>query len=439
VSDETSHHQCRACGSSALTAIAFPSHTNDDRLRFLRRSKAPAETETPTELFLCDPSQDVRACGLLQTTPSDESIAQSALPALPSMERVARSAATQALEMLSGRDCRALDISNVAKPRESVYPSWVETHRAKTTAFTESFLDTGLFDIVTILSGFDQTRNPAATLDRIKTILADDGIVVMDLAYAPIILTSNSLIPLRQDTHALFSLFTLEQLVKCYGMRIVRGSILNRDSGTLRVFLTHDYCNEYDFDPWSERLAKMWDEETALGLRDQAPYQSYLIRVQTIKQDLKDLLSEMVDQDDSIAVVVGTCASAEQLVSLTGGATGMISAALPWSEKRPLPGRFPVPIVQRDRLPDLQSVVLVVPAHLKRDALDLFQGEILRGARIICATPAPHVIHAGNYSAEYGKCLFADRDGGDVETLHSILSASGRPRLVTADGMRTTG
>ncbi len=439
MSDETFEHRCRACGSRALTTIAFPSHTNNDRLRFRRRSKAPAVTGTPTELFLCDPGKDVRACGLLQTIPSQDSIPEAPFPALPSMERAARSAATQALEMLSGRDCRALDISNIAKPRESVYPSWVETYRAKTTAFTESFLDTGLFDIVTVLSGFDQSRNPAAVLDRIKIILSDDGIIVMDIAYAPIVLTSNSLSPLRTDTHALFSLFTLEQMAMRHGMRIVRGSILNRDSGTIRLFLTHDYCNDYDFDPWSERLAKMWDEETALGLRDQAPYQSYLIRVQNIEHDLKDLISEMVDQDESVAIVVGTCASAEQLVTLNGGPAGVISAALPWSEKRPLPGRFPVPSVQRDRLPDLQSVVLVVPAHLKRDALDLFQGEILRGARIVCATPAPHVIHAGNYSAEYGKCLFADREGGDVETLQSILSASGRPRLVTADGMRTTG
>ena len=78
---------------------------------------------------------------------------------------------------------------------------------------------------------------------------------------------------------------------------------------------------------------------------------------------------------------------------------------------------------------------LIAPAAFKREILERWRDPVLRGAKAVFATPYPHVIHTGNYSAEFGKALSGGDGAGGVESLRSILSAAGGLRLV-ADSTR---
>lgn len=80
---------------------------------------------------------------------------------------------------------------------------------------------------------------------------------------------------------------------------------------------------------------------------------------------------------------------------------------------------------------------IIAPPSLKREILERWREPILRGAKVIFATPHPHVVHAGNYAAEFGKSLSGGDGAGGAENLRAILSAAGGLRLV-ADSTRKT-
>ncbi|MEQ8748309.1 MAG: hypothetical protein RIC52_00910, partial [Amphiplicatus sp.] len=120
---------CRACGSKALTPAfslekAAPALSARIGGALVRRSRADID------FVLCDPAKDARACGLLQL--AHKRVAPVAPPApsnrYASVRAHLRAVATEALELISGRDCAALDIGCSDGALLSFYPRWVERY-----------------------------------------------------------------------------------------------------------------------------------------------------------------------------------------------------------------------------------------------------------------------------------------------------------------------
>ena len=85
----------------------------------------------------------------------------------------------------------------------------------------------------------------------------------------------------------------------------------------------------------------------------------------------------------------------------------------------------------------IQPDYFLVPASLKREALERWREAILLGAQIIVATPAPHLVSKHNYASELAKTLAVGDAAGEVETLRAILAAAGKPRLVAVSTEKT--
>ncbi|MFN0023420.1 MAG: class I SAM-dependent methyltransferase [Parvularculaceae bacterium] len=448
---------CRACGSAALTpAFTLEGASNSaGKKGLLGRAKAE-----PLEFVLCDPAKDVHACGLLQNAFCvDGAIRQTAPSGIYRTTRSSlRALATEGLELISGRDCCALDIGCSDGTLLSFYPRWVDrygvdpsddidqigawTWSAKT-AFPGPETDRAFagkkFDLITAASTLEEVEEPRAFLARIKSLLTDDGVFCLETLYAPMALTHTAADIFASGVSAVYSLTVLERLIRDCDLKVFRGGLTEKDGGSIRLFITHAHSAEYDFDPWYERLAQLWDEENALSLRSIQPYQAFAARTVDVREAYAGMIDGLSTRGDSIHLY-GADAGAAMIFAWAGGRSNAIEAAVvatAFEDGARLCAGGPA-IVSETESRAINPECLIAPAALKREILERWRDYVLQGGKILFVTPQPHVVHGGNYAAEFGKSLAGAEGGGGADSLRAILKAAGGLRVVGGkDGRRT--
>lgn len=412
--------------------------------------RAGRKSSADFDYVLCDPTRHARACGLLQAGVHGASPEPIASGAHSSNREHLRAVAIEALEMISGRDCAALDIGCNDGALLSYYPRWVDRYGVDPSSFAdevgawawtarEAFPSPALdaafgekrFDIITAASVFEHIDNPAEFLSAVKARLSEDGVFAMETLYAPMALTSNAVDAFMAGVSAVYSLSVLEWLVRSAGMKVFKGSMTSKEGGSIRLFITHAENDEFDFDPWNERLARLWDEENALALRAVQPFQTFERRSVDIQARFADLLQDFANKGRAI-YLLGADPHAEALLRLAGPSVSVVSAAIDTVRSRENERLFPGGplIVSESEARAAEPDVIVAPARYKREALERWREAIMLGVEIVFATPRPHVVNIGNYAGEYGKTIAGGEDGAGVETLRAILAGAGGPRLV---------
>jgi len=443
---------CRVCGSKALSPIFIQSENT-----FSLFEKRTAPPGNPEKFVLCDPTLDAKACGLVQREALN---IETQFPEIPSNTfRInrdhLRAAATEALELISGRDCSALDIGCNDGTLLSYFPRWVDRFGVDSDPSIETIgewawtaqcefpstdidkaFGTKTFDIITCISTFETINDPSLLLDAVKERLVNDGVFVLETLYAPMLMANNNIEALTSNITALYSLGVIEQLVREKGLKIFRGALTNKEGGSIRLFITHDDVTEYDFDPWSERLARLWDEETVLALRDRAPYQAFTNRSQDVYLGFQAMLERIEKRAESI-YILGTDQQAEILLNWAGPFKKLITHAVEISPSQRQANNqsgfqnHNLRVITESECRAMEPDYLLVPAKLKREMLEYWRESIQAGGKIIFMSPEPHIVDSSNYTSEYGKTLSAGDSPAGVETLRGILHAVGGPRLIS--------
>ena len=288
------------------------------------------------------------------------------------------------------------------------------------------------FDIITAISIFEFSDEPSAILDKIKSLLSDDGVIVLETLYAPMVLTGNSVESLQAGVAATYSLSTLEWLVREAGLKIFKGLVTNKEGGSIRLFITHKENEEFDFDPWYERLATLWDEENVLAMRSIQPYQTFEYRVDAIQNSFVELLQQIKDRGETVHIL-GADVQAEALLRWAGSASSVVTASIdtPAARDDDTLGDRKIPIISEADARASQPDFIIAPSRFKREVMERWREAVLLGAQLIFVTPMPHVVDASNYASEFGKVLDAAGVSPGVATLRSILSVAGGPRLIS--------
>ena len=226
--------ECRACGSKALTTV-FSLHSSEKR--WFKKSG-----NEKSDFVLCDPSRDARACGLLQSARQVQPVSIMPSSRMRTNRENLEAIATESLELLSGRDCLALDIGCNDGTLLSFYPRWVERHGidqsddidtignwASTTKAmfpspdSDRAFEGQKFDIITAVSVLENIDNPRAFIENVKAHLADDGVFALETLYAPIVLTRNAIDLLHPGISAVYSLSVLEWIIRDAGLKVFKG------------------------------------------------------------------------------------------------------------------------------------------------------------------------------------------------------------------------
>jgi SAM-dependent methyltransferase len=410
-----------------------------------------AKTE-PAEFVLCDPSKDVHACGLLQSAHAGAGPVKRAAPSgvFRSTRSSLRAMATEGLELISGRDCAALDIGCSDGTLLSFYPRWVERFGvdpsddidgigAWTWSAKEIFpgpeIDRAFaskkFDLITAASTFEEVDEPRAFLARVKSLLTDDGVFCLETLYAPMALTHTAADVFASGVSAVYSLTTLERLLRDCELKVFRGALTEKDGGSIRLFVTHADSAEYDFDPWYERLAQLWDEENALSLRSIQPYQAFAARAEDLRAAFAEKMSEFSKRNQSVHLF-GSDAGAAMFYEWAGAQADIIEAAVvaeSFEDGARLCAGGPS-LISESESRAVNPDWLIAPAALKREVLERWRDYILQGGKALFVTPEVHAVSAGNYAAEFGKSLAGAEGGAGAESLRSILKAAGGLRVV---------
>lgn len=412
----------------------------------------------PAEFLLCDPTKDVHACGLLQNAFFSEGPVKRTAPS--SVYRTTRSSlralATEGLELISGRDCSALDIGCSDGTLLSFYPRWVErfgvdpsddidgigawTWSAKT-SFPGPEIDRAFagkkFDLITAASCLEEIDEPRAFLARVKSLLTGDGVFCLETLYAPMALTHTAVDTFASGVCAVYSLTAIERLLRDCDLKVFRGALTEKDGGSIRLFITHAASPDYDFDPWYERLAQLWDEENALGLRSVTPYQAFAARASALRDEFALKIAEFSKRNQSVHLY-GSDAGAAMIYAWGGPKTDIIEAAVSataFDDGARLCAGGPS-IVSEQESRAVNPDMLIAPAALKREILERWRDYILQGGKVMFVTPDIHVVNAVNYAAEFGKSLAGAEGGAGAESLRSILKAAGGLRVVGGKDMR---
>ena len=441
--------KCRACGSSALTPV-FSIPTAASLMRFR------AFDGKAGGYVLCDPSRDARACGLMQ---SGTLLASE--PSTPSSRRSStrdhlRAAATEALEIISGRDCAALDIGCSDGALLSYYPRWVERYGVDPAghvgdvgdwawtaqeAFPSRSLDAAFgdkrFDIITAISVLEFVNDPRKLLAAVKARLVPDGVFVLETLYSPLVLTRNAVESLQSGVSAVYSMSVLEWLIRDAGMKVFKGALTSKEGGSIRLFITHADNDEFDFDPWYERLATLWDEENALAMRAAQPYQSFEQRLREVRAEFVDLLNAAAGRGESVHIL-GADKQAEALLQWARPASKAVSAAVDTqaSRERMCLGDKGPRIISEADCRAAEPDIVIAPARFKREMLERWRETIMLGARMVFVSPRPHAVDAANYASEFGRALAGAEGPASVESLRAILAAVGGPRLVAENAQQ---
>lgn len=447
---------CRACGSASLSpAFSLEGSTIETaRKGFLGKARTEA-----VDYVYCDPSKDIHACGLLQNAyASDLSRRRSAPSAAYRTTRSSlRSLATEGLELISGRDCAALDIGCSDGTLLSFYPRWVDRFGVDPSddvdqigdwawsakaPFPSADLDRAFagkkFDLITAASVLEEVNEPRAFFARAKSLLTEDGVIALETLYSPLVLTRTAASVFASGVASIYSISVLERILRDCELKIFRGSLTEKDGGSIRLFITHAESSDYDFDPWYERLAQLWDEENALSLRTRAPYQAFEHRAEDACREFQDLMAGLASRDEN-AHLFGADLGASMLYAWAGKHAKAIEAAIGAGDIEDgarLAAGGPAVISENESLA-IEPDYIIAPASLKREVLERLRDPILRGAKVIFATPHPHVVHNGNYASEFGKSLAGADGSGGADSLRSILSAAGGLRLVADSGRKS--
>ena len=144
-----------------------------------------------------------------------------------------------ALEMLTTRDGRALDIQCGDGSLLAAYPRWIRPvgidPRLGVTgakdwgygiagAFLSDDVQDALvgvagdgFDIITAINQLEECDAPLSFLHHAKSFLAPDGLIVLETSYAALVLTRTLSSAFYRDARAVYSLASIEDLVRRAG------------------------------------------------------------------------------------------------------------------------------------------------------------------------------------------------------------------------------
>jgi SAM-dependent methyltransferase len=316
----------RVCGSSALTNVI---NLGEQHLQgsFIKPGKEePPIRKIATSLVRGDPTRDQKACGLLQmehTVPPE--VLYSAYwyrsGTNHTMPNHLREIAEEGASLIGKDKAYVLDIGcndgTLLKcyPKEflkfGVAPSDVAQEiTGDITAIQDIFPSEELinvlqgekFDIITSIAMFYDLEEPVIFCQKIKRVLANDGVWIFEMSYMPSMLKMNSYDTICHEHWEYYSLAVLEYVLKKADLKIVDAILNDINGGTIRCYATHIDNFVYKKKQAWQRIKLLRQEEFDRELDTDKPYKNFQDRINVHKDKLTSLLKMLQKEGKSVHV-----------------------------------------------------------------------------------------------------------------------------------------
>ena len=414
---------CRVCASTSLTPVI------DLGGQYLQGSfvkdgyPKPPYRKIPTQLVRCDVTKNENGCGLLQlahTLPSEILYANYWYRSgtNSTMRNHLEEIATTAGDLMPGGAVRALDIGCNDGTLLGFYPDNYERFgidpsdiareipppiHVISSVFPSDIVDQALgsrtFNIVTSIAMFYDIDTPVQFAKAVKRLLADAGIWIVELSYLPLMLSQNSFDSICHEHLEYYSLAVLEDIARRAGLRVFCADLNAINGGSIRVYLTHSGITRYDTADASDFLRSLRIREFELELDTDLPYQSFQVRIEALREELRGMLKEIRKKGESVHIY-GASTKGNVLLQWCGIDHDTVECA---ADRNPAKHGArtlgtDIPIVSEAESRDLNpDYYLVLPWHFRREFLERERETIHKGTKMIFPLPDISVIGPDNF------------------------------------------
>lgn len=231
--------------------------------------------------------------------------------------------------------------------------------------------------------------DPNGFLAGVRTLLADDGLLVIEVPYVRALLEHNQFDTIYHEHLAYFSLLSLLPLCARHDLRITHVERLSVHGGSLRVLAQPAVSARVQ-----PSVAALLAEERAVGLDTPAFYRDFATRVQALVQALRERLATLKAEGMRLAAY-GASAKGAVLLNVLDLPTGTLDFVVdrsPHKQGRLMPGVH-LPIVAPEALLARQPDAVLLLVWNLRDEVLAQQAEYRRrGGRFLVPIPAPHEV-----------------------------------------------
>ncbi len=414
----THRNTCRVCGSSALTKVI---DLGEQYLQgsFVKPGKElPPMRKIPTVLVRCDPTQDERACGLLQMLHSvPPSILYSAYwyrsGTNQTMRDHLKEIAEEAADRVGKKNASVLDIgcndgtllhaypkgfvkygidpSDVAvevkgdiKVIQDIFPSEALTKECKNKKF----------DIITSIAMFYDLEDPVSFVRNIKNALSPEGIWIFEMSYMPSMLRQNSYDTICHEHLEYYSLAVIETILKRADMGMIQVGLNDVNGGSMRCYATHTTNFKFKKRAFLQALESLRQEEFDLELDTDKPYRNFQERINVHREELTSLIKKL-KRDGKTIHLYGASTKGNTILQWCQIDHGMISYAADRNPDKHGAKTLgtDIPIISeaasRAMKPDYY---LVLPWHFKKEFLAREKKSLDKGIGMIFPLPTIAVV-----------------------------------------------
>jgi SAM-dependent methyltransferase len=438
------HRQtCRVCGSRHLTPVI---DLGEQHLQgsFIKPGRPlPSQRKLPTLLVRCDVTKDENGCGLLQlghSFPTEVLYAnywyRSGVN--ETMRNHLKGIAAKATELISGDDLRVLDIGcndgtllrcyPDSFERIGVDPSDIAAEiappiRVVNTAFPSDSAATGLadrkVDIVTSIAMFYDLDDPVEFARSVKSILAPTGIWILEMSYLPAMLKQNAMDTICHEHQEYYSLAVLEFIMRRAGLRVFAAELNDINGGSVRCYVTHGGCEQYDTPSTRAFLTQLRLSEFELGLDADEPYAAFQARILALRGELRSLLVSLKHEGKRVHVY-GASTKGNVLLQWCGIDRGLVECAADRNPAkhgaRTIGTEIPI-IAEEESRAMKPDYYLVLPWHFRDEFLRRERPTIMAGTKMIFPLPKLEIVGKAELDAARGAAMSAGAPGPREQVL----------------------
>ena len=156
----------------------------------------------------------------------------------------------------------------------------------------------GKADIIVASNSFAHIDDMHDVLKGIKTLLKDDGILLIEVYYLPTSIKGMQYDMIYHDHESYYSLIALNSLFKMYDMEIYNIKPISNHGGSMRYYVQNKNMGKNKI---NKNVLLLRKKEIQMGLDKIQIYREFFKKILKTKRDLIKLLTKLKKQNKSIA------------------------------------------------------------------------------------------------------------------------------------------
>lgn len=262
------------------------------------------------------------------------------------------------------------------------------------------FLNGKKAKIITIIAMFYDIESPLKFLDDITEVMDDEGILVLQLSYTPLMLQQLAFDNICHEHIYYYSLSSLQNLLSQKNLDVVDVKLNDVNGGSFRVYIRKSVANKNNFksSPYRDvanfRIKSILEYENKLKLNDVKTYLDFFSNIQKLRQQTVNFIKS-VKKEGKVVWGYGASTKGNTLLQWFGLDNTMIDAIADKSSyKHGLKTiGTNIPIVSEDEMRKQKpDYLLILPWHFVSEFKKREKDFLEQGGKFIVPCPNFQII-----------------------------------------------